>query len=141
MSTKRKHTHVHGVRNPLQLVALKDRVRKEDTDDFALIALLHLDGAKRGQLPHAGYNTLATVILAAASIASQTRSKRFYDMCGVAYKKLVNAGLRPTKLLDLTTSEYQAIRDVISWYVRALPKLEVGVLATARAQAEATMGN
>lgn len=47
----------------------------------------------------------------------------------LAWGHLRKACARPTALLDLTTAEYAAIRLAISYYVRALPKLEVGVLA------------
>jgi hypothetical protein len=125
--------------NPLVLVALKDRVGEDHADDFSLRALLWLDAAKRGQLPPGGYNLLATTLLAAASIASQTNSKRFYDIVNTAYQMLCKAGTRPTQLLDLTTAEYQSIRSALSWYVKALPSVEVGVMARACARAEAMM--
>lgn len=126
-------------KNPLTVIALKDRVGEESAYDFRMMALLYLDAAKRGQLSGSGYNSLATIILAAASIAAQTRSKRFYDICNAAYQMLCKAGMRPTKLLDLTTAEYQAIRPAIAWYVRGLPSVEVGIMAEACARAEAMM--
>lgn len=125
--------------NPIQLLKLKDRIGSEDAKDFQLMALLYLDGAKRGQLPATGYNSLATILLAAASIASQTHSKRFYDIVNNAYQMLCKAGMRPTKLLDLTTKEYESIRSAISWYVKALPMVEVGVMHKAMQRAEAMM--
>jgi hypothetical protein len=52
---------------------------------------------------------------------------------------LMKASRRPTKLLDLTTQEYQSIRYAISWYLRAMPAMEVGVLSGACEFAEAIL--
>lgn len=125
--------------NPIAVLGAKQRLGEDDAKQFALIPLIFLDAAKRGKCPHAGYNTLATTILAAASIASQTRSKAFYDLANRAYGLLVKAGMRPTDSLDLTTTEYNAVRAVISWYVRALPTLEIGIFSRAYSLAKKTM--
>lgn len=126
-------------RNPLFTLISKTRVGQEKADELALPTLVYLDAAKRGACPHAGYNSLATTLLAAASIASQTQSKRFYDMVHSAYNLLVKAGLRPTALLDLTTAEYQSIRSALAWDVKSLPMVEVGTLSKAYARAQAMM--
>lgn len=128
-------------RNPLFTLISKTRVGQEKADELALPTLVYLDAAKRGACPHAGYNSLATTLLAAASIASQTQSKRFYDMVHSAYNLLVKAGLRPTDLLDLTTAEYQMIRSALAWYVKSLPMVEVGMLSKAYARAQAMMAH
>lgn len=128
-------------RNPLFTLICKTRVGQDKADELALPTLVYLDAAKRGACPHAGYNSLATTLLTAASIASQTHSKRFYDMVHSAYNLLVKAGLRPTALLDLTTAEYQSIRSALAWYVKSLPMVEVGVLSKAYARAEAMMAH
>lgn len=127
--------------NPLFALIKKTRVGQEKADELALPTMIYLDAAKRGACPHAGYNSLATTLLAAAAIASMTQSKRFYDMVHSAYNLLVKAGLRPTALLDLTTTEYNAIRSALAWYVRSLPMVEVGVLTKAYARAEAMMAH
>lgn len=141
MSTKNRIIDKRHMIVPLARIAGKQRVGQEDADDLVLPTLIYLDAAKRGACPHAGYNSLATTLLAAASIASQTKSKRFYDIVNSAYQMLVKAGLRPTALLDLTTTEYQAVRSAIAWYVRSLPVIEVGVLSRAYARAQAMMAH
>jgi hypothetical protein len=128
-------------RNPLLTLISKTRVGQEKADELTLPTMIYLDAAKRGACPHAGYNSLATTLLASAAIASMTQSKRFYDMVNSAYNMLVKAGLRETKLLDLTTTEYQAIRSALAWYVKSLPMVEVGVLTKAYARAEAMMAH
>jgi hypothetical protein len=141
MSTKSRDITNRNVIIPMARLIGKQRVGREEADELALPTLIYLDAAKRGALPHAGYNSLATTLLAAASIAVQTQSKRFYDIVDSAYSLLVKAGLRETKLLDLTTTEYQAIRSALAWYVRSLPTVEVGVLSRAYARAQAMMVN
>jgi hypothetical protein len=125
--------------NPLAIITGKQRIGKENADELTLPTMIYLDAAKRGACPHAGYNSLATTLLAAASIASQTKSKNYYDLVNKAYNLLVKAGLRPTALLDLTTTEYTAIRAALMWYVRSLPEVQVGVFARAYARAQAMM--
>ncbi|MGZ3640528.1 MAG: hypothetical protein ACXVCX_22075 [Ktedonobacterales bacterium] len=141
MSTKNHSISHRNIVTPIARLAGKQRVGKEDADDLSLPTMIYLDAAKRGACPHAGYNSLATTLLAAASIASQTKSKRFYDLVNGAYQMLVKAGLRPTALLDLTTTEYQAVRAAIAWYVRSLPIIEIGVLSRAYARAQAMMAH
>lgn len=141
MSTKHRIISQRNFVVPIARLAGKQRVGQEDADDLTLPTLIYLDAAKRGSCPHAGYNSLATTLLAAASIASQTGSKRFYDLVNGAYQMLVKAGLRPTALLDLTTTEYQVIRSALAWYVRSLPAVEVGVLSRAYARAQAVMAH
>jgi len=127
--------------NPLFTLNAKNRVGHEKANELALPTMIYLDAAKRGACPHAGYNALATALLAASGIASQTRSKRFYDIVRNAYDLLVKAGMRPTPLLDLTTAEYQGIRSALAWYVRSLPTVVVGVFSKAQAHAEAMMAH
>lgn len=127
--------------NPLAIIAAKTPVGQEKADELTLPTMIYLDAAKRGACPHAGYNSLATTLLAAASIASQTKSKTYYDLVHKAYDLLVKAGLRPTALLDLTTAEYTAIRAALMWYVRSLPTVHVGVLSRAYARAQAMMAH
>jgi hypothetical protein len=131
-----KRDQLRLVINPMQRLAAKNLVGDEGAFDKRLEALLHLDAAKRGRLPAYGYNRLATIVLASAGIPSPTQSKRFYDVCTAAYRQPVKAGMRPTELLDLSTTEYKAIREAIAWYVRALPGVEVGVVESAFARAQ-----
>lgn len=117
--------------NPLLLVAAKQKVGQEDTDMIALPLLLWFDAAKRGQCNAAGCNHITSHLIIASYIAAATKSKAFHDAVTKAYALLEKAAARPTSLLDLTTTEYQAIRTAISWYLRSLPRVEVGMLTQA----------
>lgn len=114
--------------NPLLLVAAKQPVGQDDADEIALPVLVHLDAAKRGQCTASGVNHLTLHLIIASALASKTRSKAFHDACTKAYSMLEKAARRPTDLLDLTTTEYQALRTAFNWYLRALPKVEVMTL-------------
>jgi hypothetical protein len=117
--------------NPLDLLAAKQVVGQEDADATALVVLIALDAAKRGLAPAPLANTLTEHLLTSAAVWSQMGNKQLYDKSVLAWSALRKACARPTTLLDLTTGEYAAIRLSIAHYVRALPKLEVGLLAVA----------
>ena len=123
------------VANPLDVLAAKRLIEPEDADKIALLVLIALDAAKRGQAPASLANTLTEHLLTSAAIWSQQGNGRLYDKSVLAWTALRKACARPTALLDLTTGEYAAIRLSIAYYVRALPKLEVGVLAVAHDKA------
>lgn len=126
--------------NPLALIACKQQVGQEDTDAIALPVLLHLDAAKRGRCTAAGCNHLTSHLITASYIAAATKSKAFHEAVTKAYSMLEKAAARPTDELDLTTTEYQAIRTAISWYLRSLPRIEVGMLSQACAASAKMMG-
>lgn len=115
--------------NPLTLLAGKQLVGQEEGDKTALLVLIALDAAKRGAAPGALANTLTEHLLTSAAVWSHQGNRRLYDKAVLAWTALRKTCARPTELLDLTTGEYAAIRLAISYYVRALPKLEVGALA------------
>lgn len=117
--------------NPLTLIACKQKVGQNDTDQIALPILIHLDCAKRGQCTAPGVNFLTTHLIIASYIAARTKSKLFHDTVTKGYAALKKAADRPTKLLDLTTTEYTAIRTAVSQYLRAMPNVEVGVMSEA----------
>ncbi|TFW15949.1 hypothetical protein [Duganella callida] len=123
------------VLNPLALLAGKQLVGQEEGDKTALLVLIALDAAKRGAAPASLANTLTEHLLTSAAIWSQQGNRRLYDVAVEAWMALGKACARPTALLDLTTGEYLAIRRAIGFYVRALPRLEVGALAAAYAKA------
>jgi len=123
------------VANPLDVLAAKRLIEPEDADKIAMLVLIALDAAKRGQAPASLANTLTEHLLTSAAIWSQQGNRRLYDKSVLAWTALRKACARPTALLDLTTGEYAAIRLSIAYYVRALPKLEVGVLAVAHDKA------
>lgn len=134
MSTKKANI------NPLALIGAKQRVGQEDADAIALPVLAWFDAAKRGECTATGCNHLTTHLIIATAIASRTNSRTFYDICRTAYDQLMKAASRPTKLLDLTTGEYQAIRKAFAWYVRSLPQCQVHDLNMACRHAEKIMG-
>lgn len=121
--------------NPLDLLIGKQVIEQEDAEKIAILVLVSLDAAKRGMAPASLANTLTEHLLASAAIWSQKGNKRLYDKAVLAWNALRKACARPTALLDLTTGEYAAIRLAISYYVRALPMIEVGALATAHQKA------
>jgi hypothetical protein len=121
--------------NPLVLLEAKQLVGQEEGDKTALLVLIALDAAKRGAAPASLANTLTEHLLTSAAIWSQQGNRPLYEKAVVAWTVLLKACERPTELLDLTTGEYASIRLAISYYVRALPLLEVGALAAGYAKA------
>jgi len=117
--------------NPLDILAGKQLVQQVDADKIAMLVLVALDAAKRGRAPAGLANTLTEHLLASAAIWSRQGNRPMYDIAVKAWNALLKACARPTELLDLTTGEYAAIRLAISNYLRALPRIEVGVLAVA----------
>jgi hypothetical protein len=138
MSTKRDNT-ARNILTPLALVAGKQRVGEEDADAIALPLLCHFDAAKRGQCNNVGQQHLYKQLLAAQCVAVRTKSRAFYQITVDACDALMKASMRPTKLLDLTTREYETIKKAIGWYLKALPMLEEGVLSNACQFAERIM--
>lgn len=129
-----------GTVNPLLLVAVKQAVGQEDADKIALPVLAWFDAAKRGQCSATGCNYLTTHLIIASYIAARTQSKQFHAAITKAYGMLMKAADRPTTLLDLTTAEYQALRTAFAWYIKSLPRVEVGVLSAGCKIAEKMMG-
>ena len=141
MSTKHRNNVARNILAPMALVAAKQRVGKEDAAEVELPILVHFDAAKRGQGTGAGQQRIYKHLIAAQCIAQRTQSRSFYDITVKACDALMKASKRPTKLLDLTTGEYHAIRQALSWYLRALPMLEVGVASGAWQFADAILNN
>lgn len=123
----------------LHIIAAKQKVEQEDADKIALPLLISLDAAKRGQAPAMLADTLTRHLMMAIVIWSRSNNKHLYNNSVKAWEALVKACRRPTQLLDLTTGEYAAIRLAVAQYVRAMPKLEVGMLVYASEAAEATL--
>jgi hypothetical protein len=128
-----------GVSNPFDLIAVKQRIDPEIVDQVALAVLLALDAAHRSAAPAPVANTLTEHLLTSVAIWSQMGNKPLYGAGVEAWQALSKACARPTALLDLTTGEYAVIRRAISYYVRALPKLELGVLTRAQDKAYAQL--
>ncbi|MBY0242953.1 MAG: hypothetical protein K2X55_26955, partial [Burkholderiaceae bacterium] len=128
-----------GVGDVFDLLAAKQRLDPETVDQVALAVLLALDAAKRAAAPAAVANTLTEHLLTSAAIWSITGNKPLYLVSVRAWDALRKACARPTQLLDLTTGEYAAIRLAVSNYVRALPRIEHGVMVAAQAKAFAQL--
>jgi hypothetical protein len=115
----------------------REKVGRKDAEDLELRAYLCLDAAKRSRCPMEAYHYLATVITMAAYIGRRCGIPELEGDAIEAGLALNRAGLRPTRLLDLTTGEYKSIRPVLRRYFAVLPDLELGVLDDARRLAEA----
>lgn len=132
-------SHYTGIADPLDLLAAKRRIDADTVDQLALAVLLALDAAKRSAAPASVANTLTEHLLTSVAIWSQTGNKPLYLIGAKAWQALIKACARPTELLDLTTGEYAAIRRAISYYLRALPQIEIGVLVAAQGKAFAQL--
>lgn len=121
-----------GVGDMFDLIAVKQRIDPDDVYSVELAVLLALDAAKRGAAPAPVANTLTEHLATSAAIWSQMGNKPLYTAAAEAWQQLRKACMRETVLLDLTTGEYAAIRKAISYYVRALPKFEVGAFTRAQ---------
>lgn len=126
--------------NPLVRIAAKTKPRPEDVDKIAMVALVALDAAKRGQAPVSLCNLLTEHLMVNLLLWSKQGNKALYDRAVAAWMAMSKACARDTKLLDLTTGEYQAIRTAISHYLRAVPKLEIGQLFSLHVEAQRKLG-
>ncbi len=111
--------------NPLRLLAGKTALGQEVANQVALPVLISLDAAKRSRAPASLANILTQHLLIATVIWTSLKNRPVYDSTVAAWDALKKACERPTQLLDLTTGEYQAIRKALSYYVRALPYVEL----------------
>lgn len=116
---------------PIELIARKQKVGKEDADAIALQVMIHMDAAKRSQCTNAGANFLTKHLIIASYIAAKAKSKRFHDQVTKAYAALEKASARETKLLDLTTGEHKTLAVALRTYLCTLPNVEVGTMADA----------
>jgi hypothetical protein len=119
---------------PLALLGKKQRVGSEAAQESELQVLLYLDAARRGLCPTPCANGLAEHLIVAVYIAKRVKSGPFLRQVMAAYDALTRAMARPTRLLDLTTREYTALRAAFATYARALPAVEIGVMAEAQAE-------
>lgn len=117
--------------NPLDLLAMKQKVGQEDADKTALPVLIHFDAAKRGRCTVAGAYLLTFHLICASYMARRLRRPVFHRQVTAAYAALGKASARPTELLALTTTEYHAIRPVLAKYLDDMPSFEVGMMAEA----------
>lgn len=123
-------------RSPLLQIASKTKVGAEEADKIALIVLTALDAAKRGAAPASLANTLTEHLMVGVLLWARQGNRALYDTATAAWMAMVSACARPTERLDLTTKEYQAIRKALSYYLRAIPQLEAGILVGAFLEAQ-----
>jgi hypothetical protein len=121
--------------NPLAVFGAKQKPDPEAVDKIAMVALVSLDAAKRGAAPAGLADTLTLHVMTGVLLYARMGNRAMYDMGVEAWNALVKACQRDTKLLDLTTGEYQKIRRSMQYYLRALPSVEVGILAAATIEA------
>lgn len=126
---------------PMLTLVGKQKVGNEDADAVALPLLIHFDAAKRGQGPAVGQQHLYKHLIMAQLLAAWTKSQVMYDATVKACDALMKASQRPTELLDLSTSEYTAMRKAYGMYLRILPIVEVAMYGRAGDEAERLMGN
>lgn len=119
-----------SVINPLMLIAAKNKPDQESVDKIAMLSLVALDAGKRGKCPTPLANSLTEHLLVNVLMWSRMGNRPLYDRAITAWNAMIKACQRPTELLDLTTGEYQAIRHALQYYLRAIPQLEVGKLAS-----------
>lgn len=117
--------------NPLEVLALHQKVGQEDTDAIALPLLLHLDAAHRGRGNTASADFLFQHLVTAQIMASRAGNRVIYNLSMNAINALVKAIARPTDTLSFTTGEYQAIRKCIAVYLRVMPTATVKAVAYA----------
>lgn len=119
-----------SVINPLMLIAAKNKPDQESVDKIHMVVLTALDAAKRGKCPNGLANTLSEHLLVGVIMWSKMGNRPLYDRAVKAWLAMGKACQRPTDLLDLTTTEYQAIRHALQYYLCAIPQLEIGKLAS-----------
>jgi len=119
-----------SVINPLMLIAAKNKPDQESVDKIHWVVLTALDAAKRGKCPNSLANTLSEHLMVGVLMWSRMGNRPLYDRAVKAWLAMGKACQRPTELLDLTTTEYQAIRHALQYYLRAIPQMEIGKIAS-----------
>lgn len=114
----------YGKADQFELIALKQKVGQEYADEVALFVLIHFDAAKRGKLGPIGYNFISRHLVHAQYIFARLKAPAELLLVQLAGTAWGNAGARPTETLDLTTTEYTAMRAGLKAYFRALPRIE-----------------
>lgn len=125
--------------NPIAHLIGRQKIGDEDAAPHALIMLISLDAAKRSKGPPHLSNLLSMYLVAAIRIWHISKKKALYDEAVKAFEALIAACRRPTDLLDLTTTEYAALRRGVSRFVDLLPQIELGVFSDAMRMADAEL--
>lgn len=126
--------------NPLMRLIGRQKLGQEDADRYALVMLLSLDAAKRGKAPGRLANNLCLYMLTAIRIWHLAKKKAPYDEAVKAWAALTKACQRPTELLDLTTTEYGALRRALGRFINTLPQIELATFTEALTAASNEMG-
>lgn len=125
---------------PFDLIARKQRVGADDTALIELPVLIVLDAAKRGVCPAAGVNFLTSHMVIAVYLAKALKLPMLHKQAMAAFDAINHASGRMREVMDLTTTEYRALRDVLKSYFRVLPLVEVGILTDASRESARLMG-
>lgn len=137
MSVRQRRPHKIDPVNPLFLMAAKQAIDQENVDKIALIVLIAFDAAKRGEANNALVNTVTEHLATAQALWAGTGNRPMYDRAITAWKQWCKACCRdPEQPLRLSTQEYTSTRIALGYYLRALPKVELGRLVAAKQQAD-----
>jgi len=123
-------------RSPFAVIEAKAKPDQDAVDKIHMNALTALDAAKRGQATHALANTLTEHLMAGVLLWARMGNRALYERAVAAWMAMSKACKRDTQLLDLTTGEYCDIRVAMIYYLRAIPQLEVGILAAVFLEAQ-----
>lgn len=126
--------------NPLARIYGKQKLGQEAANECALVMLLSIDAAKRGMAPGRMANNLCLYMLTALRIWHVAGNKALYDEAVKGWAALTKACARPTELLDLTTTEYTAIRRALGRFINLLPQIELATFTDALTMASREMG-
>lgn len=123
-------------RPPWMQIEAKKKVDPELAEQIEMVVLIALDAAHRGKATGSLTNTLTQHLMVGVLLWARNGNRALYDTAAAAWMAMASAAARPTELLDLTTEEYQAIKKALIYYIKAIPKLEAGVLVGVFIEAE-----
>jgi hypothetical protein len=119
--------------NPLMVIAAKNRIPQEDAELIELGVLICLDEVKRGKANNSVANRLTEHLATIQALWGEMTNRALYDQSVKSWGLWCKACNRdPSRPIALTTGEYQAVRQTISYFVRSLTKLEAGRLVSAK---------
>lgn len=107
-------------------LAYNAKLEPDSVKEVQLILLIMLDAAKRGRATASMANTLTDHIAACQVHWARRGNRALYERALEAWRALCKACMRPTQYLDLTTSEYRAIRATLLLYLNQLENMKVG---------------
>lgn len=110
----------------------REPVGRDTADDLELRMLVCFDAARRGRCTTGGYDYLMMHLSMAVEVAAHLRLPLLARHAREAAKALHAAGRRPRACVDLTKSEYRALRSALFAYFAVLPQIEIGLLMKAQ---------